>query len=415
MTAPPPKCMVIAACNVQFEPAEEGAVEATFLVGAGVSVAVGMPSTSQITHALLRNPDFGIHSSGDIVYQPCEASSLGIDFFHRDDVHAFQEFLRLLHRRIRFGRLPHSGLIGPSPNYEDIYYVVHALHEHLAEEWDPLAEEYWLQSRDSLPKDLRSASRDDKAYWLKRCLVFIRGAVAGLLLHAERKLGGLSALRAFGACARDVSKVRVFTLNHDTVLERYFHDDDIPLFNGLGHTDGQMQWLEPDHYETSDKAVDVFKLHGSVTWSYWRCDAGGIPFGRFGCSPNNGLLPEDASGRPYSRGDGPDPNPIILVGTLNKAGLYQWQPFLQLLGLFVSCLNTTDGLIVCGHSFGDRFIRGHLANWMRGDPSRRIVLVDPHANAIAHRLGWTVFADRLSLVEKGIQAVTWEEIKGRLL
>jgi len=401
---------------LQAERAEGDPMEATFLIGAGVSVAVGMPSTSQITNAVLRGAGFGIHSSGCVLYEPSLVRRQGIDLLHQDDVQAFQTFLRLLEARIRLRRLPYTGLVGAPPNYEDIYYVVHTLQEHLAgEAWDPLAEEYWLQIRPSLPKALANASIHDHVQWLRRCLVFLRGAVASYLLCAEDTLAELRNLRVFRGCAADASRTRIFTLNHNTVLERYFIGECIDFFDGLMSRDGDMQWLMASEFEHHQARVQLFKLHGSTRWYYWRTVNEATPSGRYGYSPSNALLPEDGAGRAYSRGDGADPNPIILVGTLNKAASYQWEPFPQLLGLFVSCLNTTEALIVCGHSFGDRFIRGHLANWRRGNRKRRIVLIDPCAESIARRLQLTELSQGLVVLEKGIQDIRWEEVKQHVL
>ena len=383
--------------------------QVTFLIGAGVSVAVGMPTTTDITGAVL-NDQFGIHSTGEVLYRPQQPNGL-IDRLRFSTTCLYQKFLRGLRDRIRHQKLRVDGLAGTCVNYEDLYYIVYTLYEHLTgEAWDPLADEYWLQISDELPREVRSVLDSEGPSWLHCCLVFLRGAVAALLLATENNSLNLRRLRLFSQCARKAAKARVFTLNHDTVLERYLRIEGVSFYDGLAPCDGEIQWLDLEAYKRNKAPLHLYKLHGSTRWYPWRCNEDGQPVVQLGYSCSKALMPQDDKGRSWSRGGGPDPNSIILVGTLNKAASYQWPPFPKLLDIFVRILNNTCTLIICGHSLGDRFIRGHLANWLRGDPQRRIILIDPYASAIAQRINWTVLPRAITVVDKGIEAVDWGEL-----
>jgi len=101
---------------------------------------------------------------------------------------------------------------------------------------------------------------------------------------------------------------------------------------------------------------------------------------------------------------------MILVGTLNKAEDYQWDPFQEMVRLFVAHLRSVRVLVVCGHSFADRFLRGHLANWLRSDPRRRIIVVDPATDRLTRALSWTVLNGRCDMIRAGIEAVDWPSL-----
>jgi len=222
--------------------------------------------------------------------------------------------------------------------------------------------------------------------------------------YKPRNLGKLRLLAELHARA-EVERVHLFTLNHDSVLEAFLQGESIPFFDGLGDWDGDLRWLDPGAYANSACRTLLYKLHGSSDWFPWRCDTKTGAVVRPGQSRNP--FPQDANGHIHTT---EVECPMILVGTLNKAEDYQWDPFQEMVRLFVAHLRSVRVLVVCGHSFADRFLRGHLANWLRSDPRRRIIVVDPATDRLTRALSWTVLNGRCDMIRAGIEAVDWPSL-----
>jgi len=390
-------------------------VEVTLLVGAGASVAVGLPPTTKITSAVLSDPGLRVHSDRSIYRIP--QGDLGLpggpltgDVFYRErrlPIDHYQAYLRTIRDEVaRLLRYRTRRL----PSYEDVYYVAKQIGYHrTGEALDPMAQSLWLRIAWRLPRETWFAIDDDPGTWDKNLLDYMRGAVAAILKGC--KPSALNRLHMFEELERDagVSRVHVFTLNHDTVLEAYLRDRGAAYCDGLGPPDGELRWLDIDSYASSAAKLLIYKLHGSVDWHRY---SGHVRSGyavRAPCAA--GPVPTDGQGNliPYY-----DPIPRIVVGTLNKAEEYQWDPGLRLFCVFAEQLERTDRVVVVGHSFGDRVIRGHLANWLRGDTDRRLVVIDRNAQSLADENQWTVFPDRWELVGAPIADVSWAEVKDRL-
>lgn len=383
-------------------------LEITFLIGAGVSMATGMPSTRQLTEAVLTEPRFFRHTSGALIYDDRpdaeeQARRSRIDLRDFRTVSLYQQYLTHIRDHIARQR---DAARGQEVTYEDIYYVAKAVADELIGETnDPTAREFWIALEGELPEEVRGKIGDEGATWLLDCLRYIPRAVATeLSRYRPRMLGNLHFLAELHRQA-DVERVHLFTLNHDTVLEGYLQAESIPFFDGFGDWDGDLRWLDPGAYVHSACKTLLYKLHGSCDWYPWRCDTEAGAVVRPGRSRKP--FPQDAKGHVHTT---EIECPMILVGTLNKAEDYQWDPFQEMVHLFVAHLRSVRVLVVCGHSFADRFLRGHLANWLRSDPQRRIVVVDPAADRLARDLSWTVFNGRCDMVCSGIEAVDWPSL-----
>ena len=111
--------------------------------------------------------------------------------------------------------------------------------------------------------------------------------------------------------------------------------------------------------------------------------------------------------------------PWILVGTYNKQSSYTRPPFYDLHFRFKHALQHSNRLIVAGYGWGDDGINAHIYDWMESNNDSNIVNIDPHFDrteqrakseaAIAFRYWKT--GNRLQVIEKGIQEVSWAEIR----
>jgi len=366
-----------------------------FLLGAGASIPSGMPTTDEITQAVLNSTKFGKHSSGAILY-PVKPDRF--DQLKQAEIAVRQRYLRHLSQHAK----PYGS---DSCTYEDVYYVERAIFEELTgEASDPPARLLWEKVEATLDEDVLAAIREDWPTWLPETDRFLRGAVAAFIDRPEVPAVPPMAFIGEAHSDPDVQRLLLFTTNHDVVLETYLRSQRIPFIDGFGQPDGDLSWFDISNYTLSVGETLLYKLHGSVDWFDWGAGGGTRP--RLGRGRQE--IAKDASGVSYLQ---IDPNPRILLGTLNKAEEYQWRPFPLLVSAFVEALGRADAIVVCGHSLGDRVLRGHLANWLHPGQARRIVLVDPCASQIADRLRMTVFDGRLRPVDIGIEEARWVSVK----
>ena len=374
-------------------------MEITFLLGAGVSMAVGMPSTKELTDAVLASEDLLRLSNQSILYDPEHKYPSGGPWDQRADarkpVCASQAYLGSI-RDLMADLVPDRFF-----SYEDIYYVAQALEN---EAGDPLARLFWerlVERRGGRSGEF--AGQDDAGQRIE-ALLYMQGAVAAILAHHQREVADLGKLSVLIDAARDreVQHLHIFTLNHHCVLENHVASKGIQFFSGLGPLDGNVRWLDLDGYEQQrDEKLLIVKLHGSIDW-FW--------FGRRRYGVCSAQFPRDASGTLWRRALS---YPRILVGTANKAQYYQETPFPELFCLFRSHLERTDTLIVCGHSFGDAGIRAHLTNWAIAGPGRRLFVVDPNARQLmSQHLGMALPRySQVYPIEKDIGQVDWGTLK----
>ena len=66
----------------------------------------------------------------------------------------------------------------------------------------------------------------------------------------------------------------VFTLNHDTLLERTFRAAGLEFADGFGESVDGVRYWEPGRFEGPEPSRRLVKLHGSVDWFLLRPDGG---------------------------------------------------------------------------------------------------------------------------------------------
>ncbi|MBM4034698.1 MAG: hypothetical protein FJ291_23385 [Planctomycetes bacterium] len=200
-------------------------MDVTFLVGAGGSAAVCMPSTSNITYAVLNSENFLRHTGGSVLFDRDrtikEDGPVNWRAEYRRHVEPWQRLLRSVRDTMK-ALVPNS-----EPSYEELYYVAEALwRDLLAAERDALAEAFWRFLEPSIPTDLKPTVDHKRRTggWLAQDPLlnpeeYVRGAVAAYLNYHQRKVRDTSNLRLFGHAANHARKVHIFTLNHDTLIE----------------------------------------------------------------------------------------------------------------------------------------------------------------------------------------------------
>jgi len=193
--------------------------------------------------------------------------------------------------------------------------------------------------------------------------------------------------------------LHVATLNYDVTIEAAGRQAGIPIDTGMS------KWPEQQAVTFDSKSVNLYKLHGSVSWER-------VPKELLGA---RGMLPFD---RIRELPGGEEPRlPSVIFGAGNK--LVAGGPYLDLLRRFERALEEVRVLMVAGYSFRDDHVNAVITKWLNynpaswyDSPSRRLLVLDPgvphwdrrdHTPALAHHL-LTMKEDqpkRLRFVSKG--------------
>jgi hypothetical protein len=365
----------------------------TFLLGAGVSIPAGLPSTTQLTELILHDDGFRLRGGRFI---PVKVEAHDRHFVgNRDPVERIQAYLRMLRKEIACRLSVREDEV----NYEQICDLAWRIYRQVSgEDQDPILLPFVRSILPDLPGDTCSPL-DPFTYICEALCVFLRPSE-----------GDLSYLRLFREAALDpeFDLLRIFTLNHDEVLETYCEREGLSYYDGLGALDGSLRWLDLAGYAGRSEKVHIWKLHGSRRWAYIEPEdmSGGVRVARL-----ESQFVKNAAGRAFRTLNHPQ---VLQVGTLSKAGNYMWDPFNELLNGFRKALEDTRTLVVVGHSFGDRAMLALLVYWLSGAPDRRVLVVDPQAEQLRGKLQSRAHGDRFDLWQAGVEDVAWEQLRARV-
>jgi hypothetical protein len=343
-----------------------------FLFGAGASIPAGMPKTDEITERVLSCTNIGRHSDGSYYFDyNCGTSDQYIKRIRVMTGLLKEEVSRFYSQRQEDG--------SPLFNYEDIYYVVRQIRDYAEGAQDnPTILPFIEKIRPAIKPYFNSTKGETIEQWSlwdisRETVDYIRDVVRGMLKKEPRDLNYLNFIKeAWQAC----KAIDIFTLNHDTVIERYLGKESIPFIDGFGNQNGSMRHWEPASFENVARQLRLFKLHGAVNWYSYK--------------PSNGTVLDDKicinDGYSWDT-EGHTPlggHPEILIGTYNKMINYANEVFIDLRNMFYQSLHSTHHVIICGYSFGDHGINKMLDTWIKL-PNRRLVVVDPGAETFKDR------------------------------
>ena len=307
-------------------------------------------------------------------------------------------------------------------NYEDLAYLAGQIGDDIGHEYENPGLHPFVQNAlmdlgglfgTATPAEARKKLRD----LATSTVDYIRSAV-GMLL--KKTPADTDYLQFFAKACRDesVTKVNLFTLNHDTLIERFLPGDGIKVVDGLRDAtngNGSRRW-DPAIYDEGEKdprSVNLFKLHGSVDWFRWDPIRLSVP--RQLSSENT-----DRDGRfvgTYQDTQSPlydvlesSVGPRILAGTFNKILAYNSEIFLELHHRFHRALQDPEckNLVVCGYGFGDKGVNTRISEWRHRSYENRLLIIDPaDATTICQKARGAIFWDiEASLCPKEVSSDT---------
>jgi hypothetical protein len=394
-----------------------------FLLGSGISCPAGLPSIDQITERVLSGKGIRLHSS-QVWEMP---STLGNELHNPSgDVWRVVTFLKRLKTEVDLHYLYDNG---HTTNYEDLAHLAAQIYDEVMGRYNNPALRAFLNE---IIPDVRVLFRDEKedgeqqlvwehqglAYLSEETANYITDIVWRLLVKTPVTLTHQNCIK--DAC-QEMKSVDLFTVNHDTLLETFLRQNSIEIIDGFGNPDvfGVRAWHPQVFEEGMDKPC-LLKLHGSVDWCNFTelPKANGKTF--FGVHPRPCMeFLQNPKGEILQMQEG---RPVLLIGTFNKMLEYLRGVFAELHFQFYRRLQQASRLIISGYGFVDDGINQRIREWMQSSEQRKIVVIDPNPARLRVRFGgliWNVWDDwvkesKLTVLERGIQDVTWEEIRAAI-
>jgi hypothetical protein len=389
-----------------------------FLLGSGASCPAGMPTTADLTKAILTGDGYARHTDGS--YFKGEPLYAHIE---EPDTHVphISRFLRSLECHVS---TYYNRTLGRTPNYEDLYYLVHQVYEEEVGDLDnPFVFDVQREMRPQLcqcAERIRHTAHSgpDISILAHDILNYITCVVATELANP----GGFADYLRFLHEALDAStsgRLSIFTLNHDLVLERFLKSRNVAVIDGFGQPVNSVRYWDPELLPSDVEGCLTLKLHGSINWFRFCPDGGDWGDERAG-------LPEIAD---IEHTRGPDGQrqravspPLMLIGTFNKIPQYTGGLFSDLFCEFRRRLTAVDTLVVCGYGFGDKAINGQLIEWLYGLRKRRMLLVHPAPDDLratargAVRNKWDTWlkCGMLRLCKSRVEQITWQEMAAEI-
>ena len=411
-----------------------------FLLGSGISNPAELPSVQDITTQVLSPKDY--FRDSDEVYRKITSENQRSPILVKmqmPEMERIEQLLRWLKAQaeLRYARDP-----ARSVNYEDLAYLAAQLRDDLGDEYEnPALGPLICCAMNTLPGLCSHGGEEctKLGHLAEETVNYIDDVVAEMLCKPPAREDHL---QLFLDAVNDerFDELNLFTLNHDTLLERFLRKNGVDVVDGFEHEDslGIRRW-NPGLFDcwrthTTRPVVRFFKLHGSINWRWfrpWEAQNSEPPLNPWreeyvGIRSNSSLAQaKDGQGRKHEE----VMRARFLTGTFNKMLDYLNHVFLELQYRFHRALADTDRFVVCGYGFGDKGINHRISDWMVLSPEsarRKMVLIDPRSleqvqessrGAIGDKLPTLKAEGRFKYFELplGSPDLTWETIAAALL
>lgn len=393
--------------------------EIALISGSGTSQPAGLPCVETITDRVLSGAGFRRYTDGTYYFTKRHEGVIDETERYKPRV---LELLRILKREADPYYLRRGGQ--PS-DYEGLYYIASQIFDSkLGEVQNPVVQTLTQKIEEDvaplLRADEKTLERDLHLHELTgEALVYIRGVVQCLLSVKPASTDHFSLIREMVEDA-GISKLEVFTVNHDTLMEQYLSHCGIEFCDGFIQSGKDVRRWKAETYESTNVRTRLFKLHGGVNWFRFRPDGGhweeefiGIPLN------GNPYFCVDEKGR---RLEALEPRPVLLVGTFNKMFEYTSGPFAELQFQLHKSLKRKSVVVIIGYGFRDAGVNTRIVEWMFSAPDKKMAIVDPGLDAVRTRMPsgirerWDQWRGERRIVPilKGIKDVTWDEIRTSL-
>ena len=365
------------------------------LLGAGVSVAAGQPSTKKITDEIL--------SDGGLNNTLCNYSLMDpTDPIKRVTFRTRpfdRNILVLLQRLFCYAEKCNTTLYNTFPsqtrkkkhavNFEDIYYMLCEIHNYLSGNFSPIGCVFHnITNVSSITKSWKPNTEDASSE-----LDFIEDAFRYMSHSFKRMLNNgncdITRLKIIiDLCKSPIGNITdIFTLNHDTIIEDLLNDAKLSYIDGFGEKNGDLRKWKPTLFDQcatpswcpyqSRGTLRLLKLHGSLDWRIFfntttNKQLVAIYIGLHEIEYGFGTQIIDENKIQYEELHGPQ----FLIGSTNKLSEYLHVQYWDMFERFRKYLRENDNLIVAGYSFGDDAINGQILEWLMNEDNKRLIVID---------------------------------------
>ncbi len=380
-----------------------------FLLGSGISIPAGFPSTSDLTTQVFAGNNI-VRGTDSRYYWSVNKNTL-------EDIQTNEYLPTVLKLLKTIKQLMESYDKNEPLNYEILYYFIQQLNTYESGDLLNMALSPFIKQVKKKMRLSHDARMTRYIELFNEAEVYIRHTVWAMLakvtLNKHRHLAFLS--DAFND--KDISIVNVATLNHDLLIERHLDDHKISFNDGFSAPVNAVRYWE-NCFSTKN---NLLKIHGSINWFTLKPDNGGWFDEKIGIVLN-GDIDHTLSPSGNRMESMPDKEPLILVGTFNKIYEYTESIFNDIYYQFRSQLRTTKNLIVSGYSFGDKGVNAAILDWLYTNRDNKITLIHPDPNALliqkarlAVRKAYEGPAKRnFVTITKKIQDTSWQDIKAAI-
>ena len=386
----------------------------TLLLGSGVSLSAGMPSTQDITRLVVSGEGAWRHTD--------ERYILTGDPNHSLEPESVPLVLSFLSSLAKLAEQYYGPTFSAHANYEELFYLARQVADCETREYDnPAVLPLCRRLRRELNPRLGVAGTFGRGYWsLARLADETCSYIADVALHllcARPKTTEYIAPLVRTFCQTASGSGTIATLNHDTVIESALCAIEVPYDDGFVALTPEMARLEPARL-AAGSVLRVLKLHGSLDWHWVQerdCDTPREFRVRIspGADHSKLLLPDGSRFRVTST------RPLILIGTHNKILDYSGEVFLRLFYRFSEALQKSSSLVVCGYGFGDKGINRTVLEWLESESSRRMTIIHPDPDALCREAReaissrWDSWRERhkLRLVPRKLEELTASDLE----
>jgi hypothetical protein len=192
----------------------------------------------------------------------------------------------------------------------------------------------------------------------------------------------LSFLRKITKRKMKDSRVKIFTINYDTLWEQAANSDGFTIIDGFGYTnprtfngrmfDYDIVIREGSRIKEEDsfipKLFHLYKVHGSLDW--YKNDEGEIIQKELDLNDNTKSLSEIVT-----------QNRLTVFPSDNKYEQSYEQPYFEMMSRFQRALRTENTLLITiGFSFLDKHISSVIEESLKYNTSLSLIVIDPSIN-----------------------------------
>lgn len=375
-----------------------------FLLGSGVSIPAGFPTTQKITDQVF---------SGNGVIQYTDGRYYLNDSPTELEKHFSEENLPSILSLIKLIKQIMQSYNKKEPlTYEILFYFILQLDD--------------FESGNSVNMALYPFYREVKEKYLQlnrkhtrfinlfaETETYIRHIVWRMILAVNISNAGYLSFLPEAFKDEKLNAVNIATLNHDLLLETYLDQQNISFQDGFGKSENGVRYWENNFLEKNN----LLKLHGSINWFTLQFNGGSWFDERIGIVLDGDIdHSRNKDGRLMrSR----PPEPLILTGTFNKVGEYTGSIYSDIYSTFKTLLKTTNYLVVSGYSFGDKGINTAIVEWLFNNIRNKIVVIHPDSSRLLkqvarraiQRIANDIAPENFTTLAKSIEKVSWGEIK----